>query len=85
MDILFLSVYKKNKFHQYKEFLTIYSFFEKECIEIGTICKVINIAYDEGCMPIFCITPLREFSCNTDEYWYLEKDVEKGHLGWIKE
>ena len=59
--------------------------FEKECVKIGTICKVIDIAYDEGYIPIFCITPLREFSCNTDEYWYLEKDVEKGHLEWIKE
>lgn len=59
--------------------------FEKECIKIGTICKVIDIAYDEGYIPIFCIAPLREFSCNTDEYWYSEKDVEKGHFEWIKE
>ena len=58
--------------------------FEKECIKIGTICKVIDIEH-EGDLPIFCLTPLREFPCSADEYWYLEKDVEKGHLEWIKE
>ncbi|MBR5796324.1 MAG: hypothetical protein IKY26_09290 [Erysipelotrichaceae bacterium] len=59
---------------------------EKECIKIGTICKVVGIEVDEKEGLIVGMIPERELPYNGyGEYWYLEKDVEKGHMEWIKD
>lgn len=60
--------------------------FEKECIKIGTICKVVGTENDEREGLIVGIVPKKELPYNGyGEFWYLEKDVEKGHMEWIKE
>ena len=57
--------------------------FEKECIRIGTICEVADLnIYRDGTI-LAGIKPI-DGSLNAP-YWYLEKDLEKGHLEWIKE
>ena len=60
-----------------------------ECIPIGTICDVIEIwnCYEGR---IIGITPTKEGSYECcGEFWYLEKDLEKGHLevvyAWVKD
>ncbi len=59
---------------------------EKECIKIGTICRVVETENNEREGLIVGIIPERELPYNGyGEYWYLEKDVEKGHLEWVKE
>ena len=56
---------------------------EKELIPIGTICKVINIESDEEGV----VAELVALDKPNDElgYWYDIKDLEKGHLEWIKD
>ena len=55
---------------------------ETECIKIGTICEVVSVYYDSDIGLIVGIIP--KYSKGL-EYWYLEKDVEKGHLEWVKD
>lgn len=57
--------------------------FEKECIPIGTICDV--VATDTGDDGSVCYALVPKYSIRDFEYWYLEKDLEKGHLEWVKE
>lgn len=54
---------------------------EVECIPIGTICRVTNIE-DKEKEKIIGVEPINDYPY---EYWYLEKDLEKGHMEWIKE
>lgn len=56
---------------------------EKECIKIGTICRVVSVDDSEKPEIYVNIEPINEY--NPVEYWYSEKDVEKGHLEWVKE
>ena len=62
---------------------TVCGGFEKECISIGTICEVTDIDKEKDGTPLIGIKPV-DGSLNAP-YWYLEKDLEKGHLEWIKE
>ena len=55
---------------------------EKECIKIGTICEVVATENDPKAGLIVGVTPKETRDC---EYWYLEKDVEKGRLEWVKD
>lgn len=55
---------------------------EKELIKIGTICKVTKKEKSKEGI-IVGIVPIEH--PNYCEYWYLEKDVEKGRLEWIRE
>ena len=55
---------------------------EKECIKIGTICDVVATYDDPDVGRIVGIIPKDSKGC---EYWYLEKDVEKGHIEWVKD
>lgn len=59
---------------------------EKELIKIGTICRVVTTENTENEGMIVGIVPENELPYSGyGEYWYFEKDVEKGHLEWIKE
>lgn len=60
--------------------------FEKECIKIGTICKVVGTVNDEKSGLLVGIIPERELPFKGyGEYWYLEKDVEKGRMKWVED
>ena len=59
---------------------------EKELIKINTICKVVGVENNEKYGLIVGLIPERELPYNGyGEFWYLEKDVEKGHMEWVKE
>ena len=59
---------------------------EKELIKINTICKVVGVENNEKNGLIVGIIPERELPYNGyGEFWYLEKDVEKGHMEWVRE
>lgn len=66
---------------------TICGIFEEECIKIGTICKVVDTHIDKKEGFTVCIAPVDEYNSRSfpRSFWYLEKDVEKGHLEWVKE
>ena len=58
----------------------------KEFIPIGTICRVVGTTYYESEGNAVGIVP--ESSLPYDgygEYWYLECEVEKGHMEWVKD
>lgn len=57
----------------------------KEYIPIGTICKVVEMeSVPNGC--VFRIIPLDQLPVTPyDGFWYLETEVEKGHLEWVKD
>ncbi len=58
--------------------------FEQECIKIGTICKVVGVMISKNEELIVAIVPLNELPyCGIGESWYLEKDIEKGHMEWV--
>lgn len=54
---------------------------EKECIPIGTICRVVGTNYDdrEG-FTVGIIPETRLPYSGYGEYWYLACGVEKGHI-----
>ena len=59
---------------------------EKELIKINTICKVVGVENNEKNGLIVGIVPEKELPYNGyGEFWYLEKDVEKGHMEWVRE
>ena len=61
--------------------------YEKECIVIGTICEVVAVDYDSpsGFLTVG-IVPKNELPYDGySEYWYREKDIQKGHLKWVVE
>lgn len=64
----------------------------KEFFPIGTICRVIDTEYSEEEGNTVELVPERELSCKKEVsydamtgYWYLESEVEKGHLEWVKD
>lgn len=60
--------------------------FEKECIVIGTICKVVGVTITRKGNVVAGIVPVKELPFKgCGEYWYLEKDLEKGKMEWIPE
>lgn len=60
--------------------------FEEECIKIGTICKVIGVMLSKKDGLIVGIVPLKELPyCGYGDYWYLENDLEKGHMEWVRD
>lgn len=63
---------------------TVRSGFEEECIKIGTICKVVGVENQETGSLLVGIIPEKELPYKGyGEYWYLEKDIEKGHMEWV--
>lgn len=59
---------------------------EYECIKIGTICEVVDVDYDSPSGLTVAIVPKNELPYDGySEYWYREKDVQKGHLEWVVE
>ena len=59
---------------------------EAECIKIGTICKVVRHDVLTNGDEVFGIVPERELPYNGwGEIWYLEKDIEKGHMEWVRD
>ena len=58
----------------------------KEFIPIGTICRVVKTEYFDGEGNAVGIIPESSLSYNEHgEFWYLEDEVEKGHMEWVKE
>lgn len=57
---------------------------EKEIIQKGTICEVVNIEKTETGMMAEIMPKGLKNQWNVG-YWYYEKDVEKGKSQWIKE
>lgn len=58
---------------------------EKECIPVGTVCRVVGRYKDENGLTVGII-PVNELPYKGEgEYWYLERDVEKGHFERIKD
>lgn len=65
---------------------TICGGIEKECIKIGTICRVVGTEMDKKVGLIVGLIPEKQLPFKGyGEYWYLEKDVEKGHCEWVKD
>lgn len=58
---------------------------KKEYIPIGTICRIIGIENDKKEGLLVEIIPEKEYSYSDWGYWYLARDVEKGHMKWIKD
>ena len=59
---------------------------EVELIPIGTICLVVGTQPDNKKGNIVGVVPENNPMKNGfGEYWYLEKDVEKGHMVWVKD
>ena len=54
---------------------------EVECIPIGTICRVIGVDEDSN-GTYYDIEPINDYRY---PYWYAEKDLEKGHMEWVKD
>ena len=54
---------------------------EMECIPVGTICEVIDVE-DGDNERIVGVQPIYDYHY---PFWYLEKDLEKGRLEWIKD
>lgn len=60
---------------------TIFNNKPEELIPIGSICKVTNIEYDSYAKQnAFELLPIN----HNYRYWYLEKEIEKGHMEWVK-
>lgn len=56
---------------------------ETECIPIGAVCVVTGKEIDEGHGRVYYeISPKTNARLYTS-FWYLEKDLEKGHYEWI--
>ena len=61
---------------------TMYQGEKKEFIPIGTICQVVGICEEN----VIGIVPENSLPYNgSGEYWYLESELEKGHMEWVKE
>lgn len=58
---------------------------EKECIKIETICRVVGVQNDKKGVLVGVIPEKELPFTGYGEYWYLEKDVQKGHMEWIPE
>lgn len=51
-------------------------------IPIGTICNIVAIEYAEDEGYYYGICPTERIN-DGNPYYYLEKELEKGHLEWI--
>lgn len=61
---------------------------EVELIPIGTICRVEDVDDDENGRFVEIIPINRNAKDGYIShwgYWYLEKDLEKGHMEWVKD
>lgn len=56
---------------------------KKEYIPIGTICKVVEVCMDNE-KPYYGISPIND-SMTSVPFYYLENEIEKGHLEWVKD
>lgn len=54
---------------------------KQEYIPIGTICEVTGILYEIDGSPFY---EIRSTSTG-DVFYYLEEELEKGHMEWIKD
>ena len=66
---------------------TIYEGEKREFIPIGTICRIIGIIQINGEINALGLVPEEKlhYYNGTGEYYYLENEVEKGHLEWVKD
>lgn len=55
----------------------------KEFIPIGSVCRIVNIDDSPSCGVAYCLVPCNA-STGYEGYWYLESEVEEGHLEWVK-
>lgn len=60
----------------------------EELIPLGTVCTVVGTMYfadeEEGAVGIVPENEsLNYHGCG--EFWYLESEVEKGHMEWVKD
>lgn len=58
---------------------------EYEPIPIGTICRVTDMSYTNSEEYAVEIVPEKEYPSDRNAWWYLESEVEKGHLEWVKD
>ena len=56
---------------------------KKEYIPIGTICKVVEVCMDNE-NPYYGVSPIND-SMTSVPFYYLENEIEKGHLEWVKD
>ena len=57
----------------------------KELIKIGTICTVLEVCQEDDGSYYYGISEHGLYDNYVDIYYYLEEELEKGHLEWIKE
>lgn len=57
----------------------------KELFPVGTICKVVEIRSEKDGSLYYGVKPVTLFYTSTVTYYYTEKELEKGHLRWIKD
>ena len=58
---------------------------KKELISIGTICTVKELDYEEDGTPDYGLLPIDDSRDDGTYFYYLENELEKGHLEWIKD
>lgn len=54
---------------------------KREYIPVGTICKVTGIEHEIDGSPFYEIQSMS----TGDVFYYLEEELEKGHMEWIKD
>lgn len=58
----------------------------KELFSIGTICKVLDTEEISNGKRYIEIIPIDELKNSSySGYWYLEDELEKGHVEWVKD
>lgn len=63
---------------------TKYGAEDMEMISIGTICTVIDITDGEDGVALYKIVPSDRIDAAVYyAYWYLGKDIKKGHYAWV--
>ena len=60
---------------------TMYNGKATELYPIGTIATIVTVGYEEDGAPFY------EVCSESDHigFWYLENELEKGHLEWVKD
>lgn len=65
---------------------TMYQGEKTELIPIGTICRIVEIEHYKNEVKTVGIVPESSLPYNGfGEFWYLESEVEKGHMEWVRE
>lgn len=54
----------------------------REYFPIGTICEIVEIGCDDNESYFYGVKPINTFYCGSP-YYYLENELEKGHMQWI--